>query len=556
MTDFAALPALMSVLGWCLVHFLWQGMVVGLVYGAARMLLPRGNARYVASMSALVLLAALPAATAWREWHIFMPTAATPGTTVVGAPLAAIVVVGPGSHFAWQASLQSMLPWLVMVWALGVGVLGVRVTRQWLALRAMLREAQVLPRWQRRAREFADRMGLRRVVPVLASVRVATPTLIGCLRPAVVLPVAVLTRMPAAQIDFILAHELAHLRRFDHIANLFQVVLETLFYYHPVVHWISRDARNERELCCDAMALRASGGGRRDFLAALAELEELRCAHTEVALAASGGVLVERAWFITGNAAALHPKLHVRSSVLGTSALLLVVMVASLVAWRHEVSQRHAAKGATVHQVATRPNVTPKRLSVRVPPLAARPNAATVPAAVDVAEPANHWVPQVAPVEVDSTPVPSVVVPDVRLHLQLAPLADSRAESLQPRLAATPADAPQPIHTVRPVYPASALWAGRQARVVVAFTLDGQGRPQHMQVMGKGDAEFDDAAMRALSAWRFTPPADADRQFVQVFMFALDSGHASDVAAARPCLVRVGTHICRPVSGAPVLPLQ
>ena len=128
--------------------------------------------------------------------------------------------------------------------------------------------AEQLPEWQSGARKFADRLGLRQMVPVLASVRVATPTLVGWVKPAVVLPLAVLARMPPAQIDLVLAHELAHLKRLDHIANLFQVVLETLLLYHPVVHWISRDARNERELCCDTLALRVTGGERRDFVAA------------------------------------------------------------------------------------------------------------------------------------------------------------------------------------------------------------------------------------------------------------------------------------------------
>lgn len=550
--DAALLPSVIAMLGWCLVHFLWEAAAIGVLYAGARLFLPRGNARYSAAMLALLMMAAMPLATGWHEWSLFARTVdpGVPAMMVSDVPAAtsAALAVQPG----WQAMLQLALPWLVLAWSLGVGVLGLRVVRQWHALRALLRAAEDLPEWQARARSLAERLGLRRIVPVLASVRVATPTLVGWLRPAVVLPLAVLARMSPAQIDMILAHELAHLRRFDHVANLFQVVLETLFYYHPVVHWISREARNERELCCDAMALRLTGGKRRDFVAALAELEELRGAHTELALAASGGVLVERAWFIVGGAIPARRHRRVRGSALLAASVAVMLAIVAWIGVHEAASQRQLAAIVQPDRDVTTLHVVQSPLSPSLPaPVAAPPRVSAV--AVDAASPdaASIRNPSV-PIVIALVPPRSLNVHDMAPRTLSMPLLARVAQPVQVNSTAAP-DAPQPVHTVRPLYPSDALWAGTQARVVVAFTLDAEGRPQDLGVVGSSGGSFAAAAMQALAAWRFSPPAVAGRRYRQAFTFAIGA-NAGDPASARACLVRTGTHICRPLTDAAVTP--
>src|SRR6185436_16440590 len=98
----------------------------------------------------------------------------------------------------------------------------------------------------------------------------------GWLRPGILLPAAVALGFPAAQIELILAHELGHVRRWDYVVNLVQVVIETVLFYHPVVHWISRELRHEREICCDEMVLRVTRGHPHVYARTLASLEELR----------------------------------------------------------------------------------------------------------------------------------------------------------------------------------------------------------------------------------------------------------------------------------------
>lgn len=545
MSLLAALPALVSALGWCLVHFVWQAAVVGVAYALVRAVLPRGNPRYWAAMLALVAMAACFVATGVHEFSIAAAPVALADVTVTAASVAAGTSIEATP--AWQSSLDALLPWLVLAWAIGAGVLATRVYRQWRGLRRMLAAAEQLPEWQSRARQFAERLGLRRIVPVLASMRVATPILVGWVRPAVVLPLAVLARMPAAQIDLVLAHELAHLKRFDHVANLFQVVLETLFFYHPAVYWISREARNERELCCDALALHVTGGQRRDFVAALANLEEFRTGHAELALAASGGVLVERAWFIVGATPSRSPRNNARSHALLMLGVLVLAGAGGMwwrdTAWRQRTAALLAATDAsTLHAVIRslhRPAtfavaeglVKPALSPVRYPP---------------AAEPVKEDEPPGVPIRIAPLDLPAFHLADAGSGLRLAPVAP----------VATPSSASEPppgalrvLRAVSPIYPPGALLSGMQGKVVVEFSLDATGVPRDLDIVGKRGGAFDTSALQALANWRFAPPATEDKRYRQVFTFRLGGNARDDAAAAPACMVTTGTHICRYMIG-------
>ena len=546
MNAFEIASAGISTVGWCLLQFVWQAAVVGAAYAIVRLVLPRGNPRYLAAILALAVMAACPIFT-WHAIAISAPADALSEMVVTGT--SALSGAPATSAWSWRTLLQAALPWLVLTWAIGVAALGARVFRQWRGLRAMLKMAESLPDWQARARIFADRMGLRRLVPVLASVRVATPTLIGWLRPAVVMPVAVLARMPASQIDLVLAHELAHLKRFDHIANLFQVVLETLFFYHPMVHWISREARNERELCCDTLALRVTGGERRDFVAALANLEALRTGHAELALAASGGVLAERAWFIAGTVPERSQR-HLRNHVVLAIAATLLVGWAGMW-WRDNVWQQRTAALLAATNMSTLRTVI--RDSLHHPVLLPVANAFGKPSLLPVryailGEPVDDGGLSRVPVQIAPVGAPTFHVGDAALRpAPIAPVATPMLKVEQP------SSAPRALHTVAPVYPSEALLNGVEGQVVVEFSLDAAGVPDDLDVVGASMGQFDVAALQALVHWRFAPPDVVGRRYRQTFTFQLGAQNAGDATIARGCLVTTGTHICRQVLPGVVL---
>ena len=192
-----------------------------------------------------------------------------------------------------------MLPWLVGAWAIGVMLLSVRLAGGWWRTRALrTRGIEAAPdACQRMATRLIARMRITRPVAFFVSSRVTAPIVFGHIKPVVLVPAAVLAGLSPSQLDAILAHELAHVRRHDYLVNLLQTVIETIFFYHPAVWWVSRQVRQSREECCDDIAV-AACGDRKDYVEALLGLEQMRHAAAPAAtaaLGATGGSLLARA---------------------------------------------------------------------------------------------------------------------------------------------------------------------------------------------------------------------------------------------------------------------
>jgi beta-lactamase regulating signal transducer with metallopeptidase domain len=153
---------------------------------------------------------------------------------------------------------------------------------------------QELPsRWQALAEDLARHLGLERPFLVVDSVCVATPTVVGWLRPIVLLPVAAMAGLSPRQVEAILAHELAHIRRHDFAINLLQTFAETVLFYHPAVWWMSSRIRTEREHCCDDVAVSVCGDAT-EYVAALTELASWTLAQPALAMGATRGPLLSR----------------------------------------------------------------------------------------------------------------------------------------------------------------------------------------------------------------------------------------------------------------------
>ena len=109
--------------------------------------------------------------------------------------------------------------------------------------------------WQERLDRLARALRLSRPVALLESCLAEVPVVIGYVRPVILMPVGLLAGLPAGQVESILLHELAHIRRHDYLVNLLQTSVEGLLFYHPAVWWISGVIRAERENCCDDLVV-------------------------------------------------------------------------------------------------------------------------------------------------------------------------------------------------------------------------------------------------------------------------------------------------------------
>lgn len=272
--------------GWALIHFLWQGAVVGT--GAAALLwLMRGSrpaARY--AVACVALLACL----LWPAYEFASALQATPRS------LQALVLAGGNGQFAHSellTGIDAQVPMLVSAWLACVVALALRSAFGLAWIARARRTGGRNAHWQQRVSHFAARLGIRREVSLRIVEALASPITAGWWRPVVLMPAALVARMPPELLEALLAHELAHVRRHDFLVNLLQNVVEILLFYHPAVWWLSRRIRHERELVADGIAAELTGEPRRLALA-LSELEKMQFATQRLALAADGGDLAQR----------------------------------------------------------------------------------------------------------------------------------------------------------------------------------------------------------------------------------------------------------------------
>ena len=211
-----------------------------------------------------------------------------PARTLPGVP------AGSGIT-AVLATVNRVLPLIVTCWLAGVVLLLSRVAAGWSRVKRLQTAALASPAspWHAACRRIAQRLGLPAVPHVVESGLVEVPTVLGWMRPVIVLPIAALANLTPNQVEAILAHELAHIRRHDYAINVLQTVAETLLFYHPCVWWVSARIRAEREHCCDDVAIGVCGDAVH-YVDALVELETRRIAGTSLALAATDGSLFNR----------------------------------------------------------------------------------------------------------------------------------------------------------------------------------------------------------------------------------------------------------------------
>lgn len=319
-------PVWVVAFGWALVHFVWQGAVLHALLTLALRFVPavRSEFRYSLALLTLLLMIVAPVVTAFQLSG--RPAVTVPGeassadtqSSVVVEPLPSVRVAF--EHFtavredarraspvavasgvvAAQGRASSLMPWLVRLWLLGAALFALRfVGGMVLVNRVRFETGSSVPEWvESSVRRLATRLGIG-VVAVRTSARVSVPMVVGLLRPVIVVPTFVLFGMPPAQLELILAHELAHVKRWDPLINALQGVIEALLFYHPSVWLVSRIVRVEREHYCDRLTV-SLFPNRVNYARTLSELAQLVGRERVAGVAATGGSLVARVGRVLG----------------------------------------------------------------------------------------------------------------------------------------------------------------------------------------------------------------------------------------------------------------
>ena len=287
-----------EALGWTLIHFCWQAAAIALVYKLADLAIPRNRtqARYVLALVALLgMLSASIVTLAYQEAihrqaaiATHSASAATPTVQIIPRPLA-VMEMPSAPRQTVQFFASDVMPYLDAFWLVGVFCLTLRTIGGWWLIRKLRHSS--LQKASHTLRIGLDRirlqMGIPRFVDLRLSSRIAGPLTVGVIRPLILLPITALTSLSPEQLEVVLAHELAHIRRADYFWNILQTMIETLFFFHPAVWWISRRLREQRELCCDDIAVQTCQDPAV-YAAALLRLEEERKMHLHLAMALDG----------------------------------------------------------------------------------------------------------------------------------------------------------------------------------------------------------------------------------------------------------------------------
>lgn len=301
------LDALIPALGRALLHFLWQGALIGLLAAIAMQALrnARPQARYAVACVGLLACVLVPAAYVITQL-VGDARATTAMTLATFAPQFEAPATPAGNAVAWPLRFgallpQDALPWIVASWAAGACALSLRMALgvMWIQRLRATPQGPAHAAWQARLDALARRFGPMRHVALRLVDQLDSPAAAGWWRPVVLLPTALVARMPVDLVEALLAHELAHVRRHDYLVNLLQGVVEAMLFYHPVTWWLSRRIRIEREHIADRLAADAIGAPRRLALA-LSLLSEPGHAGTapphlaQAARTAHGGHLMSR----------------------------------------------------------------------------------------------------------------------------------------------------------------------------------------------------------------------------------------------------------------------
>lgn len=295
--------AFVRAIGWTLVHSLWQGAAAALLLFGLLYRLQTAQQRYRAAYS---MLLAMMAAAALTFMCVYQPLPdgvdnfiAVEGDAVSDTYFIGIQAIETDLWQHLSGWLEVHHPLIVAVWLLGFVFFLLRFAGGLWQVRRLSRRGIIAidVHWEEKMADLGARLGMTRPVRLLESALVHAPLTIGWLKPLVLLPVGLVNRLSPAEVEAILAHELAHIARRDWLFNLVQAFIETLFYYHPAVWWISQVVCHERENCCDDDALAATGN-RLAFAKALVQVQEMANIKPALALGIQGAarrpLLLER----------------------------------------------------------------------------------------------------------------------------------------------------------------------------------------------------------------------------------------------------------------------
>ncbi len=262
--------SLIEAFGWMIVHSLWQGILVALLLSAALLILNKRSARirYIVAVGALLLFSAMSIRTFIDHYDISVRTQTTTNLQEKIAGKESIPNNTINNDSITESTLFNELsfyfvehfPLIVSIYLMGVLFLTLKLSGGYLYSQRVKHYRTSAPdlKFKKMVDDFSSKLKIKQKVELVESALVKVPVTLGYFKPVILFPLGLLNGMSYEQVEAIIAHELAHIKRADYLINIIQSFVEVIFFYHPVVWWISSIIKEERENVCDDLALELS----------------------------------------------------------------------------------------------------------------------------------------------------------------------------------------------------------------------------------------------------------------------------------------------------------
>lgn len=351
---------LASAFGWMIIHSLWEGALVALLLSIVLLMLNKKSARvrYLVSVGALLFFAAISIRTFAEHYNSAntnemqaqqvekVNQAASTNNSITNNETTDQTVTNKGffqkvsdvySNYFYQH-----IPLIVTIYLLGVLLLTLKLMGGYLYTQRLkhYRTTNLDSKYKLLSKKISKKLNIKQKVGLLESALVSVPVTLGHLKPVILFPIGTLTGLSYSQVEAIIAHELAHIKRADYLVNFLQSVLEILFFYHPAIWWISSIVREERENVCDDIALEVSEQPA-ELARALVYVGQFETNQTSLAMSAIGNKnkLIRRVKRMMGE----NKQKTVRSRVYAASLMLILMMAFGAIACS-------TTNGETYHQ--------------------------------------------------------------------------------------------------------------------------------------------------------------------------------------------------------------
>ncbi|MCK5028629.1 MAG: M48 family metalloprotease [Bacteroidales bacterium] len=297
--------SIVNAIGWTIFHILWQGFVLAALTGVLLRILSHKSSqiRYLIALSALLIIVGLSVfnfTDNYKSSSLSLNQDEVASNETVNSFKLPLEVFSnldneiPDSGiikriFNGIDNLSDYFPLIVSLWFIGVIIFLIRFVFSYLYT-SRLRTVGVFDiqgEWLKKFNKIKNKLNVKRTVRFIESTLIKVPVVLGYLKPVVLIPAEILSGMPMNQIEAIIAHELAHIRRNDYIINVIQTIIETVFFFHPAVWYLSSKISNERENCCDDIALTVCDGSLV-YAKALVSIQDLSLKKHYAAVAFSG----------------------------------------------------------------------------------------------------------------------------------------------------------------------------------------------------------------------------------------------------------------------------